>query len=444
MKKFIPQKIKNIYHLLQSVLANFWFGFPTSKLKVIGITGTDGKTTTVQMVARILEEAGKKVAMASTINFRINGEEEKNLSHFTTLSAFAVQKFARRAVDAGCEYLVLETSSHSLDQHRVWGVDYKTAVITNVTREHLDYHQTMEKYRQAKAKLFKKVQVAVVNLDMERPEEYLGCNAGNVFGYSLKIQNPKLQISNKCKIQNQKFKTVIAQNIELGIDKSAFSVGNQKFILNLIGDFNIENALAAISVGVSENIDLATCARALEKITGVPGRMEYVPNEKGLKILVDFALTPIALEKLYSLLVRIKKPQARVIAVFGSCGERDRGKRPIMGEVVSKYADFVIVTDDEPYHENPVQIINEIFYGVIGQRMADEVSNQDPNKKIEGENCWRITGRREAIRKALEIAKSEDIIAVTGMGAEESMIVGDEKIPWNDRQVILEELEKMG
>ena len=430
MKKFIPQKIKNIYHLFQAILANFWFGFPTSKLKVIGITGTDGKTTTVQMVTKILEEAGKKVAMASTINFRMNGVEEKNLSHFTTLSSFAVQRFARRAVDAGCEYLVLETSSHSLDQHRVWGVGYKTAVITNVTREHLDYHQTMEKYRQAKAKLFQKVQVAVVNLDMERPEEYLGCNAGSVFGYSLKIQNLKFQIPNKSKIPNPKLQNIIAENIELGIGRSVFSVDGQGFVLNLAGDFNIENALAAIGVGVSENIPLDICARALEKITGVPGRMEYVENKKGLNILVDFALTPIALEKLYSVLLKIKKPEARIIAVFGSCGERDRGKRPVMGEVVSKFADFVVITDDEPYHEDPMQIIQEIVAGV-------------KNKK-EDENLFVIPDRRAAIAKALQIAQSDDIIAVTGMGAEESMIVGDEKIPWNDRQVILEELEKMG
>ncbi|MFA7208722.1 MAG: UDP-N-acetylmuramoyl-L-alanyl-D-glutamate--2,6-diaminopimelate ligase [Parcubacteria group bacterium] len=429
MKKLIPQPIKNIYHLLQAVLANLRFGFPTRRLKVIGVTGTDGKTTTCQMVTRVLEEAGKKVAMASTINFRIDGEEEKNLSHFTTLSAFAVQRFAKKAAAAGCEYLVLETSSHSLDQYRVWGINYKTAVITNVTREHLDYHKTMERYRRAKAKLFQNAGIAIVNLDMEKPEEYLDCKAENIFGYGLKILNPKFQILNKFKIQNQNFKTIIAENVELGIDKSAFAVDGQNLTLNLIGDFNIENALAAISVGVSENISLDICARALAKIMGVPGRMEYVPNDKNLNILVDFALTPIALEKLYSLLVRIKKPQARVIAVFGSCGERDRGKRPIIGEIVSRYADFVIITNDEPYHEEPMQIINEIVAGI--------------EDKKENENFWIIPDRRAAIAKALQLAQPDDIIAVTGMGAEESMIVGDEKIPWNDRQVILEELGRI-
>ncbi|NLC31429.1 MAG: UDP-N-acetylmuramoyl-L-alanyl-D-glutamate--2,6-diaminopimelate ligase [Candidatus Moranbacteria bacterium] len=420
MKKIIPQKIKNIYHLLQAVLANIRFGFPSRKLKVIGVTGTDGKTTTTQMITKILEEAGKKVALASTINFKIGQKEWTNLSHFTTLSAFAVQKFIKQAVEKDCEYLVLETSSHSLDQYRVWGIDYKTAVITNITREHLDYHKTMESYRQAKRKLFNNAEVAVVNLDMENPEKFLECNAKKILGYSLK--------KNQNKFQNldTKPETIVAENIDLEIDKSMFAVGNQKFTLNIPGDFNIENALAAISVGVSENIDLEICSRGISKISNIPGRMEYISNERGLNILVDFALTPDALKKLYSLLAKIKKPEAKIIAVFGACGERDRGKRPIIGEIVSQYADLVIVTNDEPYHENPMQIIQEIVGGI-------------KNKK-EGENFFIIPDRREAIKKALHLSVSGDVLAITGMGAEESMIVGDKKIPWNDKKVILEEL----
>lgn len=420
MKKLIPQKIKNIYHLFQAVLANIRFGFPSRKLKVIGVTGTDGKTTTTQMITKILEEAGKKVALASTINFKIGQKEWTNLSHFTTLSAFAVQKFIKQAVEKDCEYLVLETSSHSLDQYRVWGIDYKTAVITNITREHLDYHKTMESYRQAKRKLFNNAEVAVVNLDMENPEKFLECNAKKILGYSLK--------KNQNKFQNldTKPETIVAENIDLEIDKSMFAVGNQKFTLNIPGDFNIENALAAISVGVSENIDLEICSRGISKISNIPGRMEYISNERGLNILVDFALTPDALKKLYSLLAKIKKPEAKIIAVFGACGERDRGKRPIIGEIVSQYADLVIVTNDEPYHENPMQIIQEIVGGI-------------KNKK-EGENFFIIPDRREAIKKALHLSVSGDVLAITGMGAEESMIVGDKKIPWNDKKVILEEL----
>ena len=413
MKKLVPQSIKNIYHLFQAILANFWYGFPSKKLKIIGVTGSDGKTTTVQMIAKILEEAGKKVAMASTINFKINDSEEKNLSHYTTESSFVVQKFIRKAVASGCEYLVLETSSHSLDQYRVWGIKYQTAVITNVTREHLDYHKTMKKYRQAKCKLFENAKIAIINIDMESPEEFLNIATGKKIAYSLK--NSKANI--------------LAENIELEIQDTKYNVKNTSFKLNLLGEFNVENALAATCVGISENIDLETISRALEKIKEIPGRMEAIPNEKGLNIIVDFALTPNALDKLYSLLFNIKKEGTKIIAVFGSCGERDRGTRPIMGEIVSQYADFMIITDDEPYHENPEQIIEEIVAGI-------------KNKK-ENETFWKISDRREAIRKALKIASFGDTIAITGMGAEESMVVGDKKIPWNDRKVIEEELQKI-
>lgn len=413
MKKLIPQAFKNVYHLAQAMLANFLYGFPSKSIKVIGVTGTDGKTTTVQMITRILEEAGHTVAMASTINYKIGGKVWKNLSHLTTMSSFAVQKFILEAVKARCEYLVLETSSHSLDQYRVWGVEYKTAVITNVTREHLDYHKTMEKYRQAKARLFQKAKIAIVNLDMEKPEEFL--EQGNSKKKTYSLRNNKADI--------------FANNIELGIDKSAFEIDGQKFFLHLIGDFNIENALAAISAGISEGIDLFICAKALEEIKGVPGRLEYVPNNRGLNILVDFALTPNALEKLYGVLAKIKNPGAKIIAVFGSCGERDRGKRPIMGEIVSRYADFVIVTNDEPYHEDPQQIIDEIVAGIKG--------------KEKEKSFWIVPDRREAIRKALELGRTDDIIAVTGMGNFESMVVGTQKIPWNDKEIIKEELEKI-
>lgn len=410
IKQLFPQFLKNLYHLGQAVLANFCYGFPTRKLKVIGITGTDGKTTTTQMVVGILEEADKKVAMASTINFRLAGKEETNLTHFTTLSAFALQKFARRAVKAGCEYLVLETSSHSLDQHRVWGVYFEVALITNVTREHLDYHKTMVKYRAAKAKLFTKARIAIVNADMQEPEEFLR------FGNELKLT---YGIKKTAEIQ--------AKNLALDAHGARFEVKGEKFKLNLLGDFNVENALAAVGVGISQGLSLKTCAKALAKIQGVAGRMESVPNEKGLDIIVDFALTPDALARLYGFLATIKK--GKIIAVFGSCGDRDRGKRPLMAQTVARYADHIILTNDEPYFENPSQIIAEIATGI--------------KEKKEGEYFWKIEDRRAAIAKALSLAKSGDMLVVTGMGNFQTMVVQGKKIPWNDRQTIEEELKKL-
>jgi len=228
---------------------------------------------------------------------------------------------------------------------------------------------------------------------------------------------------------DDRLRYVYAQDIELGINFSKFTIENSKFTLNIPGLFNIENALAATCVGLSEGIELETIKEALAKIKGVAGRMEAVENDLGVHIMVDFALTPNALERLYSTLFQTKKPGSKIIAVFGSCGDRDRGKRPIMGEVVSKYADVVILTNDEPYHENPQQIIEEIAVGI--------------KDKIEGQNFWKIIDRREAIKRALEIAQAGDITCITGMGNFETMVVGDKKIPWNDRKVIEEELTKI-
>ncbi len=406
MKKIIPQKLKNYYHLVQAILANLWYGYPSRKIKVIGVTGTNGKTTTVQMITKILEEAGNKVAMTSTINFRFNGIEKINKTKFTTLSAFTVQKFISEAVLSHHDYVVLETSSHSLDQYRVWGVKYDTAIITNVTREHLDYHKTMEKYRQAKKLLFKKAKNIVVNLDMKKPEEFLQDTDKKIITYSLK--------------NNQA--DILAKNIETGIDKSSFIIKNQEISLNLMGNFNIENALAAISVGTLENINLKICAKALEKIKGVPGRMESVANNKGLNIIIDYAVTPDSLEKLYELIKKLNIQKKKVIAVFGSCGERDRGKRPIMGEIVANSTDYVFVTNEDPYGEDPWQIINEVARGI--------------KNKQENINFWKIVDRREAIKKALQIARSGDFVIVTGKGAEETMAIRKKRITWNDKKII--------
>ena len=354
-------------------------------------------------------------------------------------------------MQAGCEYLVLETSSHSLHQFRVWGVAYDTAVITNVTREHLDYHKTMKKYRKAKRKLFKMVAknkgVLIVNLDMENPQEFLDFDAQKI-GYS--TGQSALQTS------GYELQTIVAQDIELGSHESRFRVGDTSFLLHMPGRYNIENALAATCVALSEGISLEDASSALEEIKGVSGRMDRVPNEKGIDIVIDYAVTPDSLEKLYFIVENMRKGEdSRVIAVLGSCGERDRGKRPLMGKIVSEHADYVIITNEDPYFEDPQRIIDEVFAGVVrgadydysSALSAEDIAKLEKLKKIapkvEGENCWRVMDRREAIRKALEMAKAGDIVVVTGKGAEETMAIGDQRITWNDKQVILEELEKL-
>ncbi|HHX58929.1 MAG TPA: UDP-N-acetylmuramoyl-L-alanyl-D-glutamate--2,6-diaminopimelate ligase [Candidatus Moranbacteria bacterium] len=436
MKKLIPQPIKNIYHLIRSIGVAIWFGFPARKLKVVGITGTNGKTTTTQMVAKILEEAGHKVAVSSTINFKLDKREWVNETKYTTRDAWQTQKFIRQAVEEKCGYLVLEVASHALDQHRLWGIEFDVAVITNATREHLDYHKTMEQYRAAKMKLFQMLKAnggAVVNLEMEKSGEFIKASRSQkIFGYQIKQSKLEAEFKN--------IEIVKAENLKLDLMGSSFSIDEEEFKLNLIGDFNVENALAAICVGLSQKIDLTICSQALAKIEKVPGRMDYVENNRGLKIIIDYALTPDSMEKLGKVVRAMVesggkgqknkekgdlevKSDNQIIWVFGSCGERDRGKRPLMGEIVSRYADYAIVTNEDPFGEDPKQIIDEVFAGI--------------KNMTEGEKSWRVMEREEAIRKALSLAKRGDIVLVTGKGAEETMAIGKKRIRWNDKTVIL-------
>ncbi|TSD00103.1 MAG: UDP-N-acetylmuramoyl-L-alanyl-D-glutamate--2,6-diaminopimelate ligase, partial [Parcubacteria group bacterium Athens0714_25] len=234
------------------------------------------------------------------------------------------------------------------------------------------------------------------------------------------------------RIKNQyNYKIVKAENIKLNINSSQFSILNSQFLLNLPGMFNIENALAATCVGMIYDIKEDVIARALEEIKGVPGRMENISNDKGLNIIVDYAVTPDSLEKLYGLIRESKDVRGgKIIAVFGSCGERDRGKRPIMGEIVSRTADYVIVTNEDPYGEDPLQIMNELESGI---------KNHELDKTY-----FKIIDRQEAIKKALQIAKPGDFVIVTGKGAEEMMAVSaTEIIPWNDKKIIQKVLQEL-
>lgn len=423
---------KNKYHLVRSLFAAIYFQFPSKRIKVIGVTGTNGKTTTIEMIGRILEEDGHRVAVASTINFKFAQKEWVNETKFTTRSAWEVQKFIKRAVEERCEYLVLEVSSHALDQSRLCGVFFDVAVITNVTREHLDYHHSMNIYRKAKAKIFKKIKkdgVGIVNLDMENSQEFIDV---------IRKGNNRIIAFTNDKEKGELFKedttaiTVLGEKTTASIRGSYFSVRGERFHLNLPGVFNIENALAAICVGSVFGVRLGTSRKALEKIKTVSGRMDYIPNNRNLSIIVDYALTPDSMEKVGSMLRRAQSNHEfkKIIWVFGSCGERDRGKRPIMGKIVAKYANFAIVTNEDPYNEDPMQIINEVFLGLI------------EGGKANNETCWKISQRREAIKKALDIAKEGDLVLITGKGAEETMAIGNKRIPWNDKRVVLELLEK--
>lgn len=413
LSRLIPQAVKNYgYHLPLAIFANFAFGFPSRGITVIGVTGTNGKTTTTKLIAAILAESGKPTAYATTIEYGIGERQWTNASKFTTSSAWQLQKFLNDAKRAGCTHAVLETSSHALDQFRTWGVPYAVAVITNVTREHLDYHGTMEAYRAAKKKLFVGVKTAIVNADMEHSEAFLAESSGTVLTYSTKDTDAN----------------VSASEIELDIGGSRFLALGTSFKLHLPGLFNVENALAAIATGKALGIDTETMRRAIASVLGIPGRMESVPNDRHIDILIDYAVTPDSFEKLYQAVKPMQIPGTRIIHVFGACGERDRGKRPVMGRIASEHADIIILTNEDPYREDPERIIDEIEAGVT---------------KKNDETYFRIFDRREAIAEAIARAEDGDIVLITGKGAEETMALGARRIPWRERTVIEEILKTM-
>jgi len=397
IKKFIPHWILNLYHLILAFLGALVYSFPSKKLRVIGVTGTNGKSTVVEMTSKILEETGYKVASLSSIKFKIKEKEWPNELRMTMPGRFKLQRFLRQAVDSGCQYAVLEVTSEGIKQYRHKFIDFEVAVFTNLTPEHIEAHGSFEKYREAKGKLFQATKnIHIINIDDENAEYFLQFPVKRKYTYGL----------NQGDVNNQ----------------------NLQLILRLIGDFNIYNALAAISVGLSQGISLETCKLVLEKIEGIPGRMEEVISQP-FKVFVDYAFTPNALEKVYQTLNDLKPKtynlKPKMICVLGSCGGgRDKWKRPVLGELAAKYCDKIIVTNEDPYNENPMEIINQVADGT-------------------GEKAKKILDRRKAIREALKMVKENDVIIITGKGCEHCIIEKGKKIPWDDRQVVREEFKKL-
>ena len=385
IRSLLPQWIINyLYHLPMAILANIFYGFPTRRLKVIGVTGTDGKTTTVNMIYQILKAAGKKVSMVSTINAFVGGKSYDTGFHVTSPDPFMVQKFAHQAAKHGDEYLILEVTSHALDQFRLWGTKFDVGVITNITHEHLDYHKTFENYRNIKLKLIKNVKHAIIN-------ENLKLNGKNVITFSL----------NRGDV-NQK---------------------DVKLKLKTPGDYNIENALAAMAVAFVLGIDKRTATKVIENFESLTGRMEEVKNNKGIKIFIDFAHTPNGLENALKALRPITS--SRLLAIFGCEGYRDVDKRSMMGEIAQKLSDIVIVTAVDP--RGQLEIINRQI--------------RDGAKKAgakEGINFFEIPDRQKAINLAINgLAKRGDTIGIFGKGHEKSMnLNGKSEIPWSEMQAI--------
>lgn len=407
LKRAIPPRFwpRLWYHYAKGYLHAAKAKYPARHMTVIGVTGTDGKTTTSSMIYHCLNHAGKKVGLLATTHFAWADHYEINETHKTSMSPGKLNHYLNQIKDAGMEYLVLESSSHALDQGRLVGIPIHTAVITNLSHEHLDYHRTMEKYRKAKGKLFRHAKHGVIFGD-------------DPFLASLKHYPSQTQTFGKQSHNDLYFDTV--QTTPAGI---SFTVNYQSktydFTLPLFGAHNALNAIACVAACQSVGVSIETCRDALRTFTGVAGRMEKVATDLPFTVLIDYAVTPQAFTALFEAARPIDS--GRLIAVFGACGDRDQLKRPITGKIANQLCDAVIITDEEPYYEDAKQIRDMIFSGIP----------KDTTKEI-----YVIADRTEAIRKALSIAKPHDIITVSGMGDQTSMVIGSQLIPWSDRETI--------
>ena len=394
------------------VIADNFFGHPSQKLKVIGVTGTNGKTTITYIIESILKKAGIEPSVIGTISYRIGGRtvQAKN----TTPGALELQAMLAEIVRSTGHYAVMEVSSHALDQHRVDTIAYDAAIFTNITPEHLDYHKTLDGYFSAKAKIFDRLKeggIAILNADDKKVASLKSSLNKKVLTYGI---NEKADMS--------------AKNIRLSIDDSHFDIatpgGSLNITTRLIGRHNISNLLAATSACYVLGIGSKFIKEGIEAMTFVPGRLEPVVSGQPFKVFVDFAHTEDALNNTLSLLREVSK--AKIITVFGCGGDRGREKRPLMGKTACRLSDHVIVTSDNPRSEDLSRIIDEIVKGVKGGYSNYEI----------------LPDRRDAIDKALSLAKVGSIVVIAGKGHENYQIIGDKTFPFDDREVVKEILAR--
>jgi len=388
------QQIKNLYHLLAALFASYYFSSPSKKLKIIGVTGTDGKTTTCHMIYEVLKAGGKKVSLISSIHAAIGSKSYDTGFHVTTPSPFTLQKFLKKIVKAKSEFLVLEVTSHGLDQNRVFGIDFEIAVLTNITQEHLDYHKTYKNYLKAKSKLFENARVCVLNADDDSFSELKKITDRKIITYSER------------------------KTTDYNLNKFPIK-------LKIPGNYNLSNALAAAAACSQLGIPKKVITKTLAQFAGLKGRMEEVNLGQDFTIVVDFAHTPNGLKNaLEALKFKLESPKSKLIAVFGAAGERDRGKRPVMGQVAAKIADISVLTAEDPRTEKVGDITYEIAKGFLKER------------KKEGKSYYIEPDRKRAIELAVNLAKKDDIVATFGKSHEKSMCFGKIEYPWDEFEAI--------
>lgn len=406
-------------------LAAAWHDFPARHLTVIGVTGTDGKTSTCNLLFAVLRQAGLQVGLLSTIKAVIGRDEEPLALHVTTPEAPVVQSYLRRMVEAGLTHCILETTSHALAQHRVTGIGYAAAVYTNITHEHLDYHGSYDNYLLTKARLIQQLKpggVVVLNRD-DRSYEPLAASCEQLAVTSYQLPVTSHQLTYGIDHPSDVMATEIAYSAaatHFTLKHSALSTQHSALITSpLVGAFNIYNMLAAATLAYHLGIGSDTIKAGLESVTALSGRMERIDQGQAFQVIVDFAHTPNALEKAIQAVRGMGR--GRVIVVFGSAGKRDREKRRLMAEIAGRDADLSILTAEDPRTESLDDIL---------AMMAEGCRSQGG---VEGETFWRVPDRGRAIYHALTLACPEDIVLVCGKGHEQSMCFGTIEYPWDDR-----------
>lgn len=379
--------MKKVVYVIKSIAANFYFIFPSKKIKTIGVTGTDGKTTTSNIIYHIIQSSGIKTGLVSTVNAKIGKNEYDTGFHVTNPGPFQLQKLLSLMVKNKLEYAVLEVTSHGLDQNRNFGINFEIGVLTNITHEHLDYHKTFENYVAAKAKLFQKSKICIINKDYYKYFKKYIRSDQKVILYTSRTLNVDL----------------------INAIKSRF-----------VEDYNLQNATAAVLVAKELGVSDKKIIKAVKSFPGVEGRMQEVKNKKGIKVIVDFAHTPNALENVLSTLKKEKNKKSKLISVFGCAGERDIQKRPMMADISSRLADISIFTAEDPRHEDVNEIIKQMEKGVKSKQSV----------------IYKIPDRYQAIKKAISLASKGDVVVICGKGHEKSMAFGNTEKPWSDVKVV--------
>lgn len=393
-----------------AILASNYFDNPKDKLKIIGITGTNGKTTTTFMIKSILEEAGYKVGLLGTISNYIG--DKRIPTERTTPESLEMHKLFKDMVEEGVEYCVMEVSSHSLYLNRVYGIKFEEGIFTNLTQDHLDFHETFDNYYKAKFILFENSKKSIINIDDEYGKKLL-----------MDIERESLTYS------TEKASNLSAYNIKMHSRGIKFSVDykneKEEIDIHIPGRYNISNALGAILACLNEGISLKVIKEGLENLSGVPGRCEIVTKNYnlGYDVIVDYAHTPDGLDNILKTAREFTK--GRLISIFGCGGDRDRTKRPIMGNIGTELSDIAIITSDNPRTEEPLMIIEDILKG------------------IKKDNFIVVENRREAIKRAMEMAKKDDVIVLAGKGHEDYQILKDKTIHFDEREVVKEIIKEL-